>query len=216
MFPNLFLTVSAISMIAGAVLNQNQPSSTLSTKEISLKERYSNSFVNDVFADNILLNLAYLRGIVKASNAVDWNEVKKPFSYSFNLQPGEVFAYHDSLLPEYEGKVKLTTNAHFSSNEGFKSDGYLIGDGVCHLASLINWVAKDSGLESVAPTNHDFANIPQVPAEYGVAIYSHGPNDKAGATQNLYIRNNKNKEVRFNFEYDGTNLKLTIDEASSI
>lgn len=200
-------------MVVGAVLNQNPELTTLSVKEISLKERYANTFVNDVFADNILLNLAYLRGIVSASVSVNWDEVKKPFNYSFSLQPGETFAFHDAYLPEYEGKVKLTTNAHFNSDEGFKSDGYLIGDGVCHLASLINWAAKDAGLESFAPTNHNFANIPQIPAEFGVAIYSHGSNDKTGASQNLYVKNNLDKEVKFNFEFDGTNLKLTITEA---
>lgn len=213
MFSNLILTASAISMVAGAIINQNPDLSILSTKEISLRERYSNTFVNDVFADNILLNLAYLRGIIKASASVNWDEVRKPFNYSFTLEPGEAFAFHDSFLSEYEGKVKMTTNAHFNSDEGFKSDGYLIGDGVCHLASLINWAAKDASLESIAPTNHDFAVIPQIPAEFGVSIYSHGPSDKAGASQNLYVKNNKEKEVKFNFEFDGTNLKLTIDEA---
>ncbi|MDP3941703.1 MAG: VanW family protein, partial [bacterium] len=130
----------------------------LVTREISLSERYPNRSVNEVFKDNILLNLAYMRGVVNPSRDVDWDTVKKPFTYSLTLHPGEVFAYHDDVLPSYTSQALKTTNAHFNSAEGFKSDGYLVGDGVCHLASLIYWAAKDAHLESLAPTNHNFAN----------------------------------------------------------
>ena len=113
-------------------------------------------------------------------------------------------------MPEYEGKITKTTNAHFNFQEGFKTDGYLYGDGVCHLASLIYWVAKDAGLDAYAPNNHNFAIIPEISKEYGVSIYNH-PNNKAkGQRQNLYITNNKEKAVTFKFEYDGVNLKVSV------
>lgn len=57
------------------------------------------------------------------------------------------------------------------ATEGLISDGYLTGDCVCHLASLIYWAARDAGLTALAPTNHDFTTIPEVPKEYGVSIY---------------------------------------------
>lgn len=213
MFSNLIITATAISMVAQAVLTPTPDLKLFSTREFSLKERYSNSYVSNVFSDNILLTAAYLRGIVKGGSEVNWEEIRKPFTYSFTLQPGESFAFHDGLFTEYEGKVKLTTNAHFNAQEGFKSDGYLIGDGVCHFASLIYWAAKDAGLNALAPVNHNFAAIPQVPSEYGVSIYSHGKDDKAGASQNLYIKNNKDKAINFVFEFDGTNLKVSVEEA---
>jgi len=185
----------------------------LATHEISLNERYSNAFVNDVFKDNILLTLNYLDGAVESPKDISWSEVEKPFHYEFTLKPGEGFAFHDKLLPEYSGRVVKTTNAHFNFQDGFKSDGYLTGDGVCHLASLIYWVAKEAGLATVAPRNHDFANIPGVPREYGVSIYAR-PGEAASAYQNLYITNNKELPVRFVFDYNDSELTVSIFKAN--
>ena len=129
----------------------------MASHEMSLENRYENVYVNDVFKDNILLTLRYLEGSVAEVDKISWEEVNKPFKYEFSLKPGEEFAFHDTTLPEYTKNVVKTTNAHFNYQDGFKSDGYLFGDGVCHLASLIYWVAKDAGLEAVSPTNHNFA-----------------------------------------------------------
>jgi hypothetical protein len=126
------------------------------------------------------------------------------------LQPGQVFAYHDAVLPEFAGKVVKTTNAHFDASEGFVSDGYLYGDGVCHLASLMNWSARDANLEVVSLVNHDFAHIPEVPREYGVSIYSAGGASVASEKQNLYIRNNLDTAVSFVFAYDGDRLTVSV------
>ena len=103
----------------------------------------------------------------------------------------------------------MTTNAHFNYQDGFKSDGYLTGDGVCHLASLMYWAAKDAGLTAYAPTSHDFAIINGVPREYGVSIYSVPDDFDTSARQNLYIQNNLNFPVAFIFNYDGFD-KLTV------
>ena len=184
---------------------------TLGSHTMPLNDRYSNEFVNTVFKDNILLTMAYMNGEVKSANQIAWKAVEKPFSYEFSLKPNETFAFHDNMLPEYAKTVVKTTNAHFNYSDGFKSDGYLTGDGVCHLASLIYWVAKDAGLNAVAPSNHDFAVIPDVPKKYGVAIYE-GPSG-AGTMQNLYITNDKKFTVRFVFEYKDNALTLNIVEA---
>lgn len=143
-------------------------------------------------------------GDVKTKADVSWPEVEKPFHFEFTLAPGERFAFDDNTLPAYSDNVVKTSNARFMSFEGFKSDGYLIGDGVCHLASLMNWAAQDAGLDVYAPSNHDFAKINEVPRQYGVGILSTTPQG------NLYITNNQNKPVTFLFDYDGTNLTVSI------
>lgn len=187
------------------------PMHTLGEAKFSLTDRYANSFVSNVFADNILLTLAYMRGIVK-NNSVDWNSVKTPFTYSFVLEPGQVFAFHDNVLPEFSGKVVKTTNAHFGAQEGFESDGYLVADGVCHIASLINEAATNAGLKVVAPTNHDFAIIPEVPRKYGTAIYYMPGQEGTNAQQNLYVQNTKNKPITINFAYKNADLSVKVTE----
>lgn len=188
----------------------------MASHEMSLSDRYENAYVNGVFKDNILLTLRYLEGSVTEADEISWEAVKKPFKYEFSLKPKEEFAFHDTILPEYAGNIVKTTNAHFNYQDGFKSDGYLFGDGVCHLASLLYWVAKDAGLEVVAPTNHNFANVPEVPREYGVSI-SFRPNEVyRSALQNLYITNNKEVPIDFVFEYNGEDLKISVKEAQLI
>lgn len=184
----------------------------LASRSFSLNERYGNTFVNDVFKDNILLTLRYMDGTVKSAKDISWSEVEKPTHYEFSLKPGEKFAFHDQILPAYKGNVVKTTNAHFNYQDGYKSDGYLTGDGVCHFASLIYWAAKDAGLEAVALRNHDFATIPQVPREYGVSIYAKPGDPVSSQYQNLYITNNKEKPVRFVFDYKDNILTVSVLE----
>ena len=172
-----------------------------------MEDRYDVPSVNTVFKDNILLGLHYMGGDITAKNQVSWDNIEKPYAYKFTLQPGQEFAFHDAILPKYTNVVK-TTNAHYDSAEGFKSDGFLVGDGVCHFASIIYWAAKDAGLESYAPSNHNFAKINDVPKEYGVAIESPMP------MGNLYITNNKDKAITFEFNYDGSNLTVNVTEAN--
>jgi len=184
----------------------------LAQSEMSLDNRYPNSFVNDVFRENILLNLAYMSSKVSSSKDIKWDEVTKPFQYEFKLEPNQTFAFHDDIKNKYIGSLVKTTNAHFNALEGFKSDGYLFGDGVCHLASLIKWVALEAGLEVEAPTNHSFANIPDVPKEYGVSIYSNPKSKGSNTLQNLYITNNKTKPITFKFAYRDNKLSVSVIE----
>ena len=213
MLNTIFLTFSLLSFIVG---NQPPASSSdldfLAQKSMSLENRYADEWVNGVFKDNILLNLAYIRGVVKNANSIEWEQIKKPFKYEMKLKPGEVFAYHDDFLPEFQGKVTRTTNAHFNYADGFKSDGFLMGDGVCHLASLINWAAREAGLDVLSPVFHDFAVIPDIPREYGVSIYSNPMSPGSNSRQNLYIRNNLKNDVVFVFDYNGKDLKISVLE----
>ena len=151
-------------------------------------------------------------GSVKTGDKISWDEVEKPFRYEFKLDPSDKFAFHDALLPKEKDRVVKTTGAHFNYTDGFKSDGYLMGDGVCHLASLMYWVAKDAGLTALAPRNHDFAIIPQISREYGVAIYYNPNSLGTSGFQNLYITNNKEKPVTFTFDYKENDLTISVLE----
>lgn len=212
MLKKQLLTLALIPLTFGSLLDSAPKDYLLAQKEMSLDNRYQDKFVNDVFKNNILLNLAYMANRIPSPKEIKWDEVLKPFSYEFELNPNKTFAYHEDVKNEYQGKVGKTTNAHFNAQEGFKTDGYLFGDGVCHLASLIKWVAKEANLEVEAPTNHNFANIPDVPKEYGVSIYSN-PNSKgSNSLQNLYITNNKDKPISFKFDYLNNKVKVSIVE----
>jgi len=184
----------------------------LASEQISLEKRYDNLYVNDVFKDNILLNVAYLSGKVTKKEDVDWKEIEKPISYKFTLLPNKTFAFHEDVLEKYKNSVVKTTNTNFNYSDGFKSDGYLTGDGVCHLASLMYLAAKNAGLDAYAPTNHDFAVIPEIPKEYGVSIYKMPGSSSANALQNLYITNNKKNPIIFEFAYKNSQLKFSIYE----
>lgn len=206
------LTLSAVQpqVLGSAQMEAQQAQIELGSASISLDNRIEYKPTNDIYKDNILLNLAYLSGKVKKGESINWDEVRKPFAMEFTLNPGERFAYHDSLLLEYSEGVVLTTNSSFNAAEGYKYSEGLYGMGVCHLASVIHWAALNAGLESIAPSNHDFAVIREVPKEYGVAIYSHPNASVSSARQNLYIKNTLESKVTFKFVYDGVNLKVSI------
>ena len=197
----------ALHLVASQPQVQAASSVVLASHSFSLEDRYGNSFVNTVFKDNILLTLNYMDEAVQNKSEINWDNIEKPLSYGFTLQPGQEFAFHDKTLPDYSKNVVQTTNAHFNWDEGFKYDGDMTGDGVCHLASLIYWTAKDAGLSAYAPSNHNFAKINDVPEEYGVAIQSPNP------LGNLYVTDNLDKPVTFTFNYDGSNLSVSVTEA---
>jgi len=213
MLTNLFLA-SVLSALTGfgqpSFLDLNLPPVVIAEKTISLGYRYPVKSVSQVFKDNILLNIAYLDGRVKDSKDINWSQLENSSISEFVLEPNETFAYHDIVLPKYADKVKLTTNTSFGKSDGYKTDGYLYGDGVCHLASIISWAALDADLEVYAPSNHDFAAIPEIPKQFGVAIY-YDPNQKSkSANENLYITNNQDKPVKFILEYKDNLLKVSV------
>lgn len=185
---------------------------TVSKRVMSLNKRYKNEFVSEVMKKNILLTLAYMQHKITDSKHIYWQNVEKPFRFSILLHPGDVYAFHSTILPEYKTKHVTSVDLTFTSEEGFLSDGDLVGDGVCHLASLIQYAAVDSGLSSLAPTNHDFAAIPEVPKAFGVSIFNYPPHVASNAYHNLYITNTKKNDIRITFEYDGSDLGVSFVE----
>ena len=176
----------------------------LASHTISMENRYDNQFVNDVFKDNILLALYYMDNQVNDKSQIDWERINQPFNTKFTLKPTETFAFHEHTLPDYSDNLVKTTNANFIGSEGFRNSGHLIGDGVCHLASLMYWAASDAGLTTYNPSDHNFAKINEVPKEYGSGILSPNP------LGNLYIVNNLEKPVTFKFDFDGENLTIEV------
>lgn len=195
------IALSLVNVLPEHTAQAQQP--PLAKHTISLENRYPNPSINNIFKDNILLTIAYMTKSVE-NTPINWQKINKQTQSTIILQPGEVFAFHEDVLPAYKNKKIITTNAHFGASEGFLSSGYLYGDGVCHLASLMYWTAKDAGLKTLAPVNHNFANIPEISREYGVSIFSFNQQ------QNLYIENNFNKPVAFTFDYKNNKLNLTI------
>jgi hypothetical protein len=214
MFNILFSLLASVVLFSSTpgIIHAKAPDTVLATETYSLLDRYSNTYVNNVFSDNILLTLAYMSGKVKEGQKFSWNSVRADQQYAIILQPGQTFAFHDSVLPQYQGKISVTTNAHFDSQEGFESDGYLVGDGVCHLASFMNVAAKAAGLAVVAPTPHDFAHIPDVAKKDGVAIYDSPDSPSGSALQNLYVTNNKEKPIAFVFTNKNHTLEIQVKE----
>jgi hypothetical protein len=206
------IRVQAFTVTHPSIIQQQQHSygQLLASHSMPLSDRYPVLSVNNVFRDNILLTLAYMSHMVKNPSQINWDNLHKPYTYAMTLQPDEVFAFHDDVLPEFSGKQIVTTNAHFDASEGFVSDGYLYGDGVCHFASLINWVSRDAGLEVVAPTPHNFAKIPDINAKYGTAIYDAAGDTAANEAQNLYVENTYNKPVTLVYIYAHDVLTVSI------
>ncbi len=214
---NIFLTWIVALILGTPNLPVNLPidpkPEVLASSQMSMEYRYPVASVSKIFKENLLLNLAYMDGRVTNAKDINWTEVVKPFSSEFTLKPTETFAFHNAVLPEYKDSVVVTTKARFNQQDGFKTDGYLYGDGVCQLASFINMAARDASLEVVQYTNHDFAAIPEVPKQYGVAIYLDPNNLASSGRKNLYVTNNQDKPVTFRFDYDGVDLKVTVSKA---
>ena len=200
-----------------------QAQAQLSSRSMSLDMRYGYDLPENVlkrslqtesggsvYKDNILLNLAYLSGSVKSKSDINWDQLRQPFTLQFSLEPGQRFAYHGLIDPKYQDNVALAVDTNFGAGDGYKFEGGLYGMGVCHLASLIHWAALDAGLESIAPSNHDFYPIPEIPKEYGVAVYNSPDSPAASANQNLYIKNTLESKVTFKFDFDGVNLRVSV------
>lgn len=211
------LTVGSLILMGNGLIFGTLPpmpkNVDLSSREMSLENRaMSGSYMNSVMKDNILLTIGYIRGVVTSPSDIDWEDIRKPFNYAFDLKPGQSYAFQKDAIPEYKDSIIKTIPVNFGGSDGFKNDGYLMGDGVCHLASLFYWAALDAGLQATAPTNHDFMAIPEVPREYGVSIYSTPGEVAANAQQNLYIKNNTENTIKFEITYDGEKVEAKISE----
>lgn len=174
----MFPYLISVVIMASNLVSQPQ---ALATHSLSLTNRYAVPLVNEVFKYNILHTIERMGS-------------------EFVLEPGEKFAFH--------GTASKTTNSDFTFSQGFKSDGYLVGDGVCHLASLMYMAALEAGLEAIAPRNHNFAVIPDIPKEYGVSIFS------TSDQNNLYITNNKPYSIKFEFITTDDLLTMKISQVT--
>ena len=183
---------------------------TLGKQEMSLENRHGVPSVNRVFSDNMLLTLWYMSGKVENPSDINWDAIRKPFTATVTLKPGETFAFHDDVLPKYQGKVAKTTKSHFNAEEGFLTDGLYYGDGVCHLASLMTWAATEAGLDVYAPVRHDFAPVPAMPRAFGTSIYANPGALANDQMQNMYITNNQDKPVKLVFISTGKNLTMEV------
>ncbi len=178
-------------------LVQFQP--VLASESLDLSNRYPVLSVSEGFGENILLAVDFLR---KANGGV------------LVLQPGEVFAFHKNILPQFQAEKIITQESGFGVKDGYKVIAGLPGNGVCHLASLMNKTAQEAGLSVTAEVNHNFAAIPGIEREYGTSIYFMPGGGNNSAAQNLYIKNNKDFPVEFRFSLEGNNLAFLISKAS--
>lgn len=174
-----------------------------------------NPMIDRASADNILLNLRFIQGDEETLNQRGqtqfWEAVRKPNAFSINLQPGEVFAFHTEILPRFknDGVKTPAVETHFSAADGYKFSGALYGNGVCFLASLINWVVADAGLEVTAETNHDFYPVPGVPREYGTSIF-YAEGETYSQKQNLYVKNSLEVPVELVFESEADWVAVSV------
>ena len=171
----------------------------LASEVMDLGNRYPVASISNGFKENILVALGYL--------SLQGETLQAQNGFYFVLLPKEIFAFHrKGILPEFNESKIITQESDFTTNYGYKVVAGLGGNGVCHLASFINWVASEAGLEVIAPTNHNFAAIPGIDKKYGTSISTRNSPER----QNLYIRNNFDFPVEFRFFLLGDNLSLTI------
>lgn len=181
-----------------------------------LSKRWPEENTSQGFADNILISLFYL----KYSSALPVKKipltheevtelVPEKFEVELELEQDQAFAFHKNVLPQYQEKVAKTMGSEFLSHQGYRVISGLGGNGVCHLASLINWASSEAGLKVEDRVDHAFAEIEGVPREYWTSIryQESGGNSQ---NQNLYILNNQNFPIRFVFKKEGENLELRV------
>jgi hypothetical protein len=183
-----------------------QQERVLAQHQLDLTQRHPTASINQVFVDNILLSLRYLKG--SASLPPDWENIRQPFVVSFTLQPGETFAFHPKVPPK-TSKPAVTMNSRFFIQEGYRTAGGIGGNGVCHLASFINWAASQAGLEVKARVNHNFAPVPGIPRQFGTTIFYPHP------AKNLYLKNTLNFPIIFTFQATPQKITLAIFQNSA-
>lgn len=217
MIKKLLIIIISVIIVGLAEVHAAEPikpqtvtQQVMATHSMSLATRYAVPSVNSVFRDNILLTMHYMSGKVKKASDIKWETIRKESRHEIVIPAGKAFAYHDNILPEFKGKVVATTNANFGPGDGFLTDGYLYGDGVCHLASLMNWAAQDAGLKVTALVNHDFARIPEVDRKYGTSIYYTPDGSRNTQRQNLYIENTTDKAVTMIVTYKNDTVSVSF------
>jgi vancomycin resistance protein YoaR len=190
--PSASISVPEANIIAGQSGEIRLEKKILASETMDLNTRYPVESVSEGFKENILIAVNYLQK----------NEIV--------IRPGEVFAFHKNIMPEFKKDKIITQESGFIAKDGYKYVAGLAGNGVCHLASLMNEVAQEAGLEVTAPTNHNFANIPGIDKKYGTSIKYVENGGSVSERQNLYIKNNNNVPIKFEFTLEGDNLSFSI------
>jgi len=90
----------------------------LASETLDLSYRFSEPSVSEGFKQNILIAVGYL---IKNGNIV--------------LQPGEVFAFHKNILPEFRNEKVITQESGFSVK-----DGYLYVGGLFLAMGSVIWL----------------------------------------------------------------------------
>jgi hypothetical protein len=161
---------------------------------LDLSSRNPNKSINEGFKENILVNLDYL-----------YKDRDKLI-----LQPGEVFAFHKNIHADFKDAKVVTQESEYRASDGYKLVAGLYGNGVCHLATLMNYVASQAGFEVTAMVSHDFAPVPGIDRKYGTSIKFYPNIGGTSERQNLYIKNTKDCPVEFKFSQEGDLLKFVI------
>jgi len=215
------LAVPLVMPIAQSQLEKYQYE-VISTKVLSLKVRHPDKTVNDIFSDNILLNLHYIKGDINdlktgkanaGENMINWEKIREPFDFSVTLKPDETFAFHDDVLPEFKDEKIISGWTEFSYNDGYKQVDGLYGNGVCHLASVLNWLGITSRLEVTAKVNHDFFPVKGVPQKYGTSILYMG--GYSSQMQNLYIKNTYSHPITLVFNINPQRVVISVVKTTS-
>ena len=121
----LILTVVApLTQVVGPLLSPTVEvrEEVLAEHFMDLNTRAAGEHVNEVFKFNILLAV-------------------EKFGHSFILEPGEGFAFHENMALEFTDLPMKTGFTRYTAKEGYQTVLGLPGNGVCHLATLMNWVA---------------------------------------------------------------------------
>jgi len=189
---------SILSPVAGEAGQLSKNETVLSSETMDLGSRYHVESISNGFMRNILINVWYLVGT-------------KPLI----LQPGEVFAFHKNILPQFKDEKIVTQESGFNSQDGYVAVAGLYGNGVCHLATLMNWVSSEAGLEVTALASHDFSPVPGIDRKYGTSIRYMPDGSRNSSGQNLYVKNTFDYPVEFKFSLENERvLRFTIVKAN--
>lgn len=200
------------TLTPGDVLAWTAESEIITQHTLPLSESQGEDvdYISRAASDNILLALHYLADTVpKQGEAVDWEQIRQPQLISLKLNPGEVFAFHPETLSKFQNKPVKAVQTNFYGSDGYVVDNNLIGNGVCYLASLMNWTASEAGLAVTAKINHDFFPVPNVPSEYGTSIF-YIPGADSSQNQNLYIENTLGVPVFLVFSADAERVVFGV------
>lgn len=157
----------------------------LTTRMMSLGNRHLSSEINAIWAKNILLAVSRI-------SPLDAGRLKEDPTFLGSIQ----------MVPDAEFSFVKEAGPTLTEKDGFLSDGILPGNGVCHLASLINWALEDASISGIEINNvvpHS-APIPGIPNNRAVSILSADPK------QDLVIKNKGKVTLELVFRYVGANI----------